>query len=47
MTADATASPRAQNPAPFVPLKSRRRLDLLNPNPYAWTDDDLVLGSRA
>jgi 5'-deoxynucleotidase YfbR-like HD superfamily hydrolase len=25
-------------------LKSRRRLDLLNPDPHAWTDDDLAAG---
>jgi hypothetical protein len=27
-----------------VLLKSRRRLDLLNPDPQAWTDDDLAAG---
>jgi superfamily I DNA/RNA helicase len=27
-----------------VLLKSRRRLDLLNPDPHAWTDDDLAAG---
>jgi hypothetical protein len=35
-------------PAPgaraFVLLKSRRRLDLLNPDPAAWTDEDLAGG---
>ena len=40
MTADTLgAEPRA-----FVLLKSRRRLDLLNPDPHAWTDDDLAAG---
>jgi hypothetical protein len=29
---------------PRLPLKSRRRLDLLNPDPHAWTDDDLAAG---
>ena len=47
MTADTTASPSGAEPRAFVLLKSRRRLDLFNPNPHAWTDDDLVLGSRA
>ena len=28
----------------FVLLKSRRRLDLLNPDPQAWTDEDLAEG---
>jgi 5'-deoxynucleotidase YfbR-like HD superfamily hydrolase len=31
-------------PRAFVLLKSRRRLDLLNPDPHAWTDDDLAAG---
>ena len=29
-------------PRAFVLLKSRRQLDLLNPDPHAWTDDDLA-----
>jgi hypothetical protein len=31
MTADTTASPSGAEPRAFVLLKSRRRLDLLNP----------------
>ena len=42
MTADTTASPSGAEPRAFVLLKSRRRLDLLNPDPHAWTDDDLA-----
>ena len=44
MTADTTASASHAKPRAFVLLKSRRRLDLLNPNPHAWTDDDLAAG---
>ena len=44
MTADITASPSGAEPRAFVLLKSRRRLDLLNPDPHAWTDDDLAAG---
>jgi 5'-deoxynucleotidase YfbR-like HD superfamily hydrolase len=44
MTADTMASPSGAEPRAFVPLKSRRRLDLLNPDPHAWTDDDLAAG---
>ena len=44
MTADTTASPSGAEPRAFVLLKSRRRLDLLNPDPHAWTDDDLAAG---
>src|SRR5580704_855281 len=44
MTADTTASPSGAAPRVFVLLKSRRRLDLLNPDPHAWTDDDLAAG---
>ena len=44
MTADTTASPSGAEPRAFVLLKSRRRLDLLNPSPHAWTDDDLAAG---
>ena len=48
MTADTTASPSGAEPRAFVLLKSRRRLDLLNPDPHAWTDDDRArLASRA
>ena len=47
MTADTTASPSGAEPRAFVLLKSRRRLDLLNPDPHAWTDDDLAAASRA
>jgi DNA helicase-2/ATP-dependent DNA helicase PcrA len=34
MTADTTASPSGAEPRAFVLLKSRRRLDLLNPDPH-------------
>ena len=44
MTADTTASASGAEPRAFVLLKSRRRLDLLNPDPHAWTDDDLAAG---
>ena len=44
MTADTTASSSGAEPRAFVLLKSRRRLDLLNPKPHAWTDDDLAAG---
>ena len=44
MTADTTASPSGAEPRAFVLLKSRRRLNLLNPDPHAWTDDDLAAG---
>ena len=43
MTAD-TTFPSGAPPRAFVLLKSRRRLDLLNPAPDAWTDDDLAAG---
>jgi hypothetical protein len=46
MTADATDSPSGAEPRAFVLLKSRRRLDLVNPNPHAWTDDDLTAGGE-
>ena len=39
MTADTMASPSGAEPRAFVLLKSRRRPDLLNPNPDAWTDE--------
>jgi hypothetical protein len=44
MTANTRASTSTAEPRAFVLLKSRRRLDLLNPNPHAWTDDDLAAG---
>jgi hypothetical protein len=44
MTAYTTASPSGAEPRAFVLLKSRRRLDLLDPDPHAWTDDDLAAG---
>jgi 5'-deoxynucleotidase YfbR-like HD superfamily hydrolase len=44
MTADTTTAPSGAQPRAFVLLKSRRRLDLLNPGPHAWTDDDLAAG---
>jgi hypothetical protein len=43
MTAD-TTFPSGAAPRAFVLLKSRRRLELLNPDPYAWTDGDLAAG---
>jgi hypothetical protein len=44
MTADTTISPSSAETRAFVLLKSRRQLDLLNPDPHAWTDDDLAAG---
>ena len=44
MTTNTVASPLGAEPRAFVLLKSRRRLDLLNPDPDAWTDDDLAAG---
>lgn len=41
---DATAAPFGADARAFVLLKSRRRLDLLNPDPQAWTDGDLAAG---
>ena len=41
---DATTAPLGADARAFVLLKSRRRLDLLNPDPQAWTDDDLAAG---
>src|SRR5271166_459733 len=41
---DATAAPLGADARAFVLLKSRRRLDLLNPDPQGWTDDDLAGG---
>ena len=37
MTVDTMASPLGAEPHAFMLLKSRRRLDLLNPDPHAWT----------
>jgi hypothetical protein len=42
MTADTTAFASGAEPRAFVLLKWRRWLDLLNPDPHAWTDDDLA-----
>jgi hypothetical protein len=47
MTADTTASASSAEPRAFVLLKSRGWLDLLNPGPHAWTDDDTRPASRA
>ena len=44
MTADTTASASHVEPRAVVLLKSRRRLDLLNPDPNAWTGEDLAAG---
>ena len=44
MTADTTASASSAEPRAVVLLKSRRRLDVLNPDPNAWTDEDLAAG---
>src|SRR5271166_3244622 len=41
---DATTAPLGADARAFVLLKSGRRLDLLNPDPQAWTDDDLAAG---
>ena len=41
---DATAASLSADARAFVLLKSRRRLDLLNPDPQAWTDGDLAGG---
>ena len=41
---DPTAAPSGADARAFVLLKSRRRVDLLNPDPQAWTDDDLAAG---
>ena len=41
---DATAAPLGADARAFVLLKSGRRLDLLNPDPQAWTDGDLAAG---
>ena len=41
---DPTTAPLGADARAFVLLKSRRRLDLLNPDPQAWTDGDLAAG---
>ena len=41
---DATAASFGADARAFMLLKSGRRLDLLNPDPQAWTDDDLAEG---
>ena len=41
---DTTADQPGADARAFVLLKSGRRLDLLNPDPQAWTDDDLAAG---
>ncbi len=41
---DGGDSNRLSRPRAFVHLKSRRRLDPLNPDPQAWTDEDLAAG---
>ena len=41
---DTTAAPLGADARAFVLLKSGRRLDLLNPDPQAWTDGDLAAG---
>ena len=41
---DATTAPLGADARAFVLLKSGRRLDLLNPDPQAWTDGDLAAG---
>ena len=37
-------APTSPPPRAFVLLKSGKRLDLLNPDPDAWTDEDLAIG---
>jgi hypothetical protein len=44
MTAKTTTSASRAEPRAFMLLKSKRRLDLLNPDPNAWTDEDLAAG---
>lgn len=44
MTADTTAPASSAEPRAFVLLKSRRALDLLNPDAHAWTDHDRAAG---
>ena len=41
---DPTAAPSGADARAFVLLKSGRRLDLLNPDPQAWTHGDLAGG---
>ena len=41
---DTTAACLGADARAIVLLKSRRRLDLLNPDPQAWTDVDLAAG---
>jgi len=41
---DMTAASFRADPRAFVLLKSGRRLDLLDPDPQAWTDGDLAAG---
>ena len=41
---DATPAALGAGSRALVLLRSRRRLDLLNPDPQAWTDDDLAAG---
>ena len=41
---DATAASLGADARAFVLLKSGRRLDLLYPDPEAWTDGDLAAG---
>jgi hypothetical protein len=42
MTAKTTTSASRAEPRAFMLLKSKRRLNLLNPDPNAWTDEDLA-----
>jgi hypothetical protein len=44
MTPDTTAPASSAEARAFLLLKTKRRLDLVNPNPHAWTDDDLAAG---
>ena len=41
---DTPAAPLGAEARAFVLLKSGRRLDLLNPDPRAWTDGNLATG---
>ena len=41
---DATPAALGAGSRALVLLRSRRRPDLLNPDPQAWTDDDLAAG---
>jgi len=43
-TGEDALSPGHPSTRPFILLKSGNRLDLLDPDPNAWTDEDLAIG---